>query len=197
MDRLADLLLHTFQIVWSCLISKRPLTHDVGPQGGVAHIGAIVDALRQALNGIQIFWERFPGPFDTGIHGLRRDVFSPFQVAHDHVFFALFTRRERKATVTHDHTGDTMPTRAGTEWVPRHLGVHMRMAVDKTWCHNVPFGINNFLGTFSPNPANRSDLAINNSHVSPKARHSRAVYHRSILNNQIVLHSASFSFSGV
>ena len=187
----ADFTLHGFEIVVGRFFSKSPLTHDVGPQRGMTDIGRIVNAFGQPLNRIQVFRIGGPTPLDACFHGFRRNVFGALQIPHHQQFVFFTARGEREAAVTHHHAGNAMPARACTQRVPKHLGVHVRMAVNKAGGNDMPLGIDDFPGVLT-NFANGDNFARSDSDIGLKAGQPGTINHRTVFNKEIVLHAASY-----
>ena len=60
-----------------------PLAHDVGPERTVGHLGGHVDGARLALNGVEVFGEALPLPFDALGKGCAGDVLHAFHQADE------------------------------------------------------------------------------------------------------------------
>ena len=147
----------------------------------MSHVCRVVDAFGQPLNGVEIFWERRPTPFDSSFHGFGRNILGPFQVAHDHEFVLFTARGQRETTVSHHHAGDTMPTRTSAEGVPKDLSVHMGMAINKTGGHYMAVGIDDFVGAVA-NLSYTPNLSSDDANIGLEAWHARTVNNGSISN---------------
>ncbi len=60
-----------------------PLAHGPGAQRRVADVGGEVDALGQAVDGVEVLGERLEAPVDARRQGGRIDVLGPLEVADD------------------------------------------------------------------------------------------------------------------
>ena len=76
----------------------------------------------------------------------------------------LLTGCQGEATVAHHHTGNAVITRTRTQWIPKDLGVHVRMAVDKPWADHMALGINS-LPRLAVKPTNGCNFAVLNRYV--------------------------------
>ena len=65
LQRLVDRMRHMAQIVLAGPLVERALAHRVHAQRRVADIHAVIDPLRQTLDGRQVFGEGLPGPVDA------------------------------------------------------------------------------------------------------------------------------------
>lgn len=125
-----------------------------------------------------------------------RDVFGSFEIAYDEMPLGRARRRQREATVAHDHGGDAVETRAGPEGVPIHLRVHVGMNVDKARGHDVSGGVD-FLSSSLTDDANGGDAALGNAHVGTRPRASRAVDDRRITDDEIHVVDSRLGVHGV
>src|SRR5262249_17092107 len=71
--------------------------------------------------------------------------------------------------------------------VPADLGVVMRMEVDEAGGDDQPLGINHLVGDAVWPAADLGDSPILDPHVTPEARHPRAIYNRSTLDVDVIL----------
>ena len=71
------------EIVGVGLLFERPLPHGPGAQRRVADVRGEVDALREALDGVEVLGERLETPVDAGGERGRIDVLRAFEVAND------------------------------------------------------------------------------------------------------------------
>ena len=83
LEGVRQLACHESQVVGCGLLLERPFAHGPGPQGGVPDIGGEVDALREAIDGVEIFGERLEAPVDPLGQRHRVDVLGPLEIA-DH-----------------------------------------------------------------------------------------------------------------
>ena len=79
---LGQLALHEGQVVVVGLLLEGPLAHGPGAQGRVPDVGREVDALGQAVDGVEVLGEGLEAPVDAGGQGGRVHVLGPLEVAH-------------------------------------------------------------------------------------------------------------------
>ncbi len=143
---LLDRLGHPAQIVLIGALFEPAPAHRIHAQRRMADIHAVIDGLRQALDGRQIFGEGLPGPVDPGHHRLGRDILDRGQATGEPFAVLGLAGRQRKAAIAHHDAGDAMPARAAAERVPGDLRVHMGVAVDKPRGDDQPVGVDRALG---------------------------------------------------
>ncbi len=153
---------------------QRALAHDVHAQRRVADIHAVVDRLGQALDGREIFREGLPGPVDAGGHRLGRDVLDRRQAARIPVAVLGLAGRQREAAIAHHHRGDAVPARAAAQRIPRHLRVHVGVAVDEARRHDQAVGIDR-ARRGRRDAADLDDAAVLDADIGGEARLARAV----------------------
>ena len=190
LDGLLDQALHSLLIGFGCGFRERPLAHDVGAQGGVADVARVVDALRQRLHRVKELREGLPTPVDARQHGFAGDVLGPLEVAEHEVGLRLPARRQREAAVAHHHAGDAVVAGGCAKGIPEHLGVHVRVPINKARRDDVPLRVQGSPGAFI-DPANRGDAAIAHPDVRPVAGAAGAVHHHAVPDEQVVGHASS------
>ena len=107
----------------------------------MADVAGVVDALRQRVEDIEVFGVGLPTPLDAGQHRLPGDVLRTLQVAEYEIRLALPARRQSEAAVAHHNARHAVVARTGSEVIPEHLGIHVRMAVDESGCDDVTFRV--------------------------------------------------------
>ncbi len=147
------------EVVLGGRLGERALAHDVHAQGGMADIGAVVDGLGEAVDGGEVLGEGLPRPVDAGEHRLGRDVLDRGQAAGEPLALLGPARRQREAAVAHDHGGDPVPAGAAADRVPRHLGVHVGVAVDEARGDDQAVGVDHPLGP-RPDPPDLDDAPV-------------------------------------
>src|SRR4029077_17113886 len=130
-QRVGQLALHHRQILDGGRLGEGALAHGVGAQRRVANVARVVDALRPARDGVEVLRVRLPRPFDARLHRLGGDVLGALGLARDQMLLAGPTGGQGEAAVAHDDAGHAVPARARAERIPRHLRVHMGVAVDE------------------------------------------------------------------
>jgi hypothetical protein len=112
----------------------------------MADVGAVIDRLGQAVDRRQVLGKALPRPVDAGQHRLGRDVLDGGQAAGEPFTRLRLARRQGEATIAHDDAGDTMPAGAAPDPIPRHLSVHVRVAIDEARRDDQALGIEGALG---------------------------------------------------
>ena len=125
--------------------------------------------------------------FDACCHGIGGDVFGTFEVANYKISLVGTGGGECETTVAHDDGGDSMPAGAGAKWIPGDLCIHVGMAVNETGRDDVAVSVE-FLASFVGNPADLRDPPALDADIGAKPRHSAAVDHRTVTNDQVVGH---------
>jgi hypothetical protein len=123
--------LHEREVVVARVLLERALSHRPRPQRGVPDVGGEVDALGQAVDGVEVLRERLERPIDAFRERGRVDVLRSLEVAHDERALGGPHGREREAAVAHDGGRDAVPARVAARCVPEHLRVHVRVTVDE------------------------------------------------------------------
>ena len=178
---------HALDLVLGSLFLEGPLTHDVGAQRRVAHVTRVVDALRHAVEYVEVLRIGLPTPCDAGQHGFASDVLGALEIAEYEVGLGLPAGREGEAAIAHHHAGDAVVARAGADGVPEHLGIHVRMAVDEARCDNVALGVDG-LPCLVRDATDRRDVAVLDPDIGGKAWCPRAVYYGAVFDDQVVSH---------
>ena len=143
-----------------------------------------------AVEGVQIFGERFPGPGHAGAQARQRHAFDLRQHPRDVVAVFGSARRQPEAAVGHEHAGEAVPDARRRQRVPEQLGVVMGMHVDEAGRHDQPRGVDR-LGRAAVHRAQRDDLARGNRDVPGVPGRPASIDQESVLDEQIVLHGAS------
>ena len=159
---------HAGQVVLGRLLGQGAPAHDVHAQRGMADVRAVVDRLRQPVDGRQILGEGFPGPVDAGQYGLGRNVFHRGQAAGEPFAIRGPAGRQGEPAIPHDHGGDAVPAGAAPDPVPRHLSVHMGVAVDEARRDDQAVGVDGSRG-HRPDASDLDDLAILDPDITPIA----------------------------
>jgi hypothetical protein len=101
----------------------------------VRHLCGNVYATRQTLKCRQIFIKGFPVPGHPLGQGAARNVLHAFHQADEPIVPVGGSRGEPHTTITHDHSGHTVPARGGHLLIPGGLTVVMRVYIDETRRH--------------------------------------------------------------
>jgi hypothetical protein len=165
-DRLRQLPFHGGEIVAAGGLLHGAFAHDMGAQRRMSHIGGIVDAFGQFVDGIEIFGEAVPGPGNPRLHGVDGDILGHLQVVQHQIHVRRRARCQREPAIAHDHAGHPMPAGIGADGVPEDLGVHMGVAVDEAGRDHMTLGVDNF---FCP-PFTSPMAAILPSEMATSAR---------------------------
>jgi hypothetical protein len=80
-----------------------------------------------------------------------------------------------------------MPTRASAEGIPKHLRIHVSMAVDEAGSDNTSAGVDYFPGTIV-DFTDHGDAVPCNAYIGFESRQPGAVNHCPAANDQIVGH---------
>jgi hypothetical protein len=191
-DRVAQLTLHRLEIVFVGRLLEGALAHHIRAQRRMADVPGVIDALGQGFQAVEEFRERRPLPLDAGVHGFRRDVLGPLEVANDHVTVGGRAGGEREAAVAHHDAGDAVPARAGPEGIPEDLSIHVGVAVHETRRHHLAVGIEHLSGRLT-DPTDGGDSTMPHADVGPVARQAGAIDDHAVLDDQVVLHGSHLS----
>src|SRR5262244_2807908 len=86
-----------------------------------------------------------------------------------------------------------MPAGAAPDGVPRHLRIHVRVAVDEAGCDDETVGVDDSL-SHRRHGSDLDDAALPDTDVAPVAWRTRAVHDRSLADHEIESHGQFFSF---
>src|SRR5262245_66688201 len=126
--------------------------------------------------------EGLPRPVDAGQHRFRGNVLDRGEAAREPLALLWPARRQREAAVAHDYGGDAMPAGAAPDGVPRHLRVHVRVAVDEAGRDDEAVGVDDPL-RHRRHVSDLDDAALPDTDVAPVAWRTRAVHDRSIADH--------------
>ena len=93
-DAVAQFIAHELKVFGRRFLVEGALAHHVGAERRVPHVRGVVDPFGQVINRVQILRKGGPGPFDSRLHRVRRDIFGPFQISHDEQLVFLTAWRE-------------------------------------------------------------------------------------------------------
>ena len=186
-QRVGQLALHHREVRGGGRLRERALAHGVGAQRRVADIARVVDALRPASDGVEVLRVRLPRPLDAGLHRLGGDVLGALEVAHDQVPLVGPAGRQREAAVAHDDAGHPVPARARAERIPRHLRVHVGVAVDEARGDD-PMARVDLLASPRVDGADARDTIPTDADVGAVAREPGAIDHGAAANDKVVRH---------
>jgi len=98
----------------------------------VAHHAADVDALRERVDGREVFAVRLPVPGEPFEDGVGGDVLDGLHELREPTLLTLAHRGERDAAVAEHDRRDTVPARGGRVGIPRNLRVEVSVHVDES-----------------------------------------------------------------
>ena len=179
---------HGGQLLGGGRLGESAFAHHIGAQRGVADVAGVVDAFGQGVDGVQELREGLPAPIDAGQHGFAGDVFGAFEIAKHEVRVLLAARGDGETAVAHHYARHAVVAGTGAELIPEDLRIHVRVAIDEAWRHNVPLGIHRALGTIAQAP-DGGDFAIPHAYVRLETRAPGTVHHRAVLDDQIEAHA--------
>ncbi len=81
-----------------------------------------------------------------------------------------------------------MPAGIGAELVPKHLGVHMGVAVDEAGRHHMALGVDYLIRGLAVKLADGGDSAVADGDIGAVTRRAGAVDHGAALDDEIVSH---------
>jgi len=174
-------LTHTRQIVFGGQFAERAFAHHVHAQRRMADVGAVVDALGQALHVGEIFSKGLPLPVDAFDHRRGGNVLDRLETAREPLALIGLARRQRKATVAHEDAGDTVPARTCAHRIPGHLRVHVGVPVNEAGRDDQSVGVDGACrglidsSDFGDAPGADADIGL-------IARRTAAVDHRAVLD---------------
>ena len=156
----------------------------------MADIACVVDPFWQCIDRIEKLRKCLPGPVDTFQHGIPGQVFRTLKIPEDEVCIFLFTRGQGEPAVPHHDAGHTVIARAGTEWIPEHLCIHMRMPIDESRADHMAFRIDVLASRFSDS-ADVRDFTVVYTDICPVACATGAIDDSAVPDNQVVSHGES------
>ena len=189
LHRLLNQVRHAREVVLIGLPVERPVSHRVHPKRRVAEVSGVVDALGERLDGVQIFRKGLPAPVDAGDHRILGDVLDRLQALGEPLSRLRLAGCERKAAVAHHDRGHPVPARAASERIPRHLGIHVSVAVDEARRNDHALGIDHFGGGV-PDPSDLGDPSGADADIRPIPRHAGTIDHRAVPDKEIECHRA-------
>src|SRR5262249_17346098 len=134
-----------------------------------------VNAEPAFLQRIEILSVALPLPLDAALHHLERNRLNIDQIPHENVPEFRSDRRHPNSTVAHDYSGDTVPGRAGDQWIPGHLSVVMRMWVNKSGREHEPVGVDSLGRSLTAMLTDRGNQAVFYRDATVKAGRPRPV----------------------
>ena len=108
-----------------------PLAHHVEAQGAVGHLGAEVDVVGPALDGVEVLGEATPTPSQALVQRRAGDVLDALHQLDEAVVVGRADRGEADAAVAHHDRGDAVPRRRRERGVPGGLAVVVGVDVDE------------------------------------------------------------------
>ena len=94
----------------------------------------------------------------------------------------MLTGCQGEAAVAHDHTGDTVVTRARANGIPKHLSVHVGVPIHKTRRYHMAFGVDGLLGPVIDAP-DGGDLTVLHRHIRPILGVTRTIDNAAVLDH--------------
>ena len=161
--------------------------HDVGHQGCRRHVVQAVDALRRALEGVEVLGDRLPVPLHAHLHGLEGDRFVARHGQHRTVAVVGLDGGEAEAAVAEHDGGDAVPPGAGAPGVPADLGVVVGVQVDESRRDDVAFGVDGPRGPARRPPPELGDAAVLDPDISPVTRDPGSVDDRAAADVDVVI----------
>ena len=158
---------HERQVVRCGLLLEGSFAHGPGPQGGVPDIGGEVDALVEAVDGVEILGERLEAPVDPFGQRHRVDVLGPLEVADHQGPCVGADRGQGEAAVAHHRRRHAVPARAAPRRVPEDLGIHVGVPVDEPRGDGMALGVD-LLDAALGDLSHRGDTAVDHPHIGPE-----------------------------
>ncbi len=143
---------------------RAPLSHHVSPYRAMRDLGADVDRLRHAVEGVEVLGKGLPSPLDASRERGAGDVLDALHQPDEPVVLIRSDRREADAAVAHDDGRHPVPAARCEQRIPRDLPVEVCVDVHETWRHQRPIGVDLPLaGTVDP--ANLGDDTTGDSNI--------------------------------
>ncbi len=171
------------------------ITHHVGAQRRMRHLGPDVDGVRDRFDCVQIFGERLPLERDPLAQRSTRDVLDALHDADQEIVPVGLHGGKPHPTVAHHHRCHPVPRRRRDLRVPDNLAVVVGVDVDEPGRDQLARRVD-LLATGVGNLTHCRDAAIVDRHVGSAGRCARAIDHGAVTNHQIV-HVSSSYFLGV
>src|SRR5262249_55535498 len=165
----------------------RALAHGVRAQRRVADVACVVDTLRPAGDGIEILRVRLPRPLDPRLHRLGGNVLGALEIAHAAGLLVRPARAGRGARVGPADPCHAVPAGAGAERIPRDLRVHVGVAVDEAWRHDMMARID-FLAPALADVPDARDPVTADSDIGAVPREPGAIDHGATADHEVVGH---------
>ena len=185
-DRLGQQLAHLLKLrVRGGLVGiGASLTHDVGAEGCVRHVGTNVQDARQAVEGVEVLGEGLPPPRETFGQGRAGDVLHAFHGA-DQPFVPIGpSRGKTDPTVAHGDRGHPVPGGGRQIRIPGGLTVKVGVNVHEPRRHEQAVGVDLVSGLVGA-PADFDDAPVGHANVGRPWGATGAVHDRSSPDHQI------------
>src|SRR5690606_33385093 len=102
-----------------------PIAHDIGSQGRMRQLSADIQGFGPACEGVQVFGEGFPLPFDAFGQHRAWYIFHALHYFDPPPSSILAHRGKAYATVAHDRCRHAMPGGRAEVRIPRGLAIVM------------------------------------------------------------------------
>ena len=161
-----------------------PLTHHVGAQRGVGHLGADVERPAHAVEHVEVLLEALPPPRHPLVEGGAGDVFDAFEERDEPAVLVGPGRGEAHAAVAHEQRGDAVGGRWRHVGVPRGLAVVVGVDVDPARCDQHAVGVDGAVGGAHV-VTHRHDAPVGDRKVGSARRSARTVDHGAVPDDEI------------
>jgi hypothetical protein len=187
-DRFGDELAHLLDVrLGRRGLVERALAHRVDAHRAVAHHPARVEALRHAVDRVEVLAVGLPVPVEAFHDRIGGDVLDRLHHLRERLAVGGLARRERHATVAEDDRRDAVPARRRADRVPRELGVEVGVDVDEARRHQLAVRVE--LAVTAPvDGADRRDAVSVDRHVGGDGLGARAVDDLPVPDDEIVSH---------
>jgi hypothetical protein len=128
-----------------------------------------VQAVRGALDRIEILGERFEGPRKSGLQGIERHAFDVLERSHDGGAMLGLRRRNPEPAVARHDCGHTVPGRWGEIPIPQDLRVEVGVRIDESRCENQTLKIDRDVAPRIDALGDLDDLAAHHGDVGATA----------------------------
>ena len=168
------------------------LAHRIRAHRPVRHLHTDVDGERAAVERVEVFGERLPGPVHPLAQRGTGDVFDALHQTDEPLLRTRAHRRESDAAVPGDDGGDAVSRRRLEDRVPCGLTVVVRVHVDEPWSDEHAGRVDRLGGFAVERPVRHGDDdAVLRRDVAVEASGSGAVDDRAAGDLQVVHTSTS------